>query len=167
MQDAAPPHIAQPVQALFRAHFGDGQISFPHTPYNAFTEFHRHLSIRTDSSSQSKRIRGLTPQFDQCPHSPSKRSSHIDTRRFKRNTKVAAMLAVLCSMSILRTSSSRFLKQQILQDSEVGQEFQVLVGATLGKKGHSIMSPFSYCLGLQWPSGKASTSGPEGRRFET
>ncbi|GBO24447.1 hypothetical protein AVEN_14638-1, partial [Araneus ventricosus] len=73
--------------------------------------------------SQRKRIRGLTPQFDQRPHSPSKRTSHIDTRRFKRNTKVAAMLAVLCSMSILRTSSSRFWQVQILQDSEGGQEF--------------------------------------------
>ncbi|GBO04041.1 hypothetical protein AVEN_215287-1, partial [Araneus ventricosus] len=40
----------------------------------------------------------------------SKGTSHIDIRRrFKRNSKVAAMLAVLCSMSILRTSSSRFL----------------------------------------------------------
>ncbi|GBO39108.1 hypothetical protein AVEN_62762-1 [Araneus ventricosus] len=54
---------------------------------------------------QRKRIRGLTPQFDQRPHSPSKGTSHIDIhRRFKRS-KVAAMLAVLCSMSILRTKN--------------------------------------------------------------
>ncbi|GBN02481.1 hypothetical protein AVEN_88631-1 [Araneus ventricosus] len=66
-----------------------------------------HLFLK---KSQRKRIRGLTPQFDQRPHSQSKGTSHIDIRRsFKRNSKVAAMLAVLCSMSILRTSSSRFL----------------------------------------------------------
>ncbi|GBN76782.1 hypothetical protein AVEN_268944-1 [Araneus ventricosus] len=68
-----------------------------------------HLHSRK-IQAQRKRIRGLTPQFDQRPHSPSKGTSHIDIRRrFKRNSKVAAMLAVLCSMSILRTSSSRFL----------------------------------------------------------
>ncbi|GBM33758.1 hypothetical protein AVEN_47055-1 [Araneus ventricosus] len=67
------------------------------------------FKLRT-TATQRKRIRGLTPQFDQRPHSPSKGTSHIDIRRrFKRNSKVAAMLAVLCSMSILRTSSSRFL----------------------------------------------------------
>ncbi|GBO24103.1 hypothetical protein AVEN_213340-1 [Araneus ventricosus] len=59
------------------------------------------VSQRRNSVPQRKRIKGLTPQFDQRPHSPSKRTSYIDTRRFKRNTKVAAML---CSMSILRTT---------------------------------------------------------------
>ncbi|GBM87472.1 hypothetical protein AVEN_9567-1 [Araneus ventricosus] len=39
---------------------------------------------------QRKRIRGLTPQFDQRPHSPSKGTSHIDIRRrFKRNSRSA------------------------------------------------------------------------------
>ncbi|GBN45359.1 hypothetical protein AVEN_271461-1 [Araneus ventricosus] len=55
-------------------------------------------------SPQRKRIRGLTPQFDQRPHSPSKGTSHIDIRRRFKRSKVAAMLAVLCSMSILRTT---------------------------------------------------------------
>ncbi|GBO18343.1 hypothetical protein AVEN_132459-1 [Araneus ventricosus] len=40
------------------------------------------------------RIRGLTPQIDQRPHSPTKRTDHFDTRRFKRNIKVAAMFVV-------------------------------------------------------------------------
>ncbi|GBL85537.1 hypothetical protein AVEN_34693-1 [Araneus ventricosus] len=35
------------------------------------------------------RIRGLSPQFHQRLHSPTKRTSH-----FKRNTKVAAMFVV-------------------------------------------------------------------------
>ncbi|GBO04710.1 hypothetical protein AVEN_70563-1 [Araneus ventricosus] len=50
MQDAAPPHIARPVQALFQPHFREDQISFPHGRYNVFTEFHRQLLIRTDST---------------------------------------------------------------------------------------------------------------------
>ncbi|GBN88978.1 hypothetical protein AVEN_31788-1 [Araneus ventricosus] len=43
---------------------------------------------------QRKIIRGLTQQFDQEPHSLTERTSHFDTRRFKRNTKVAAMFVV-------------------------------------------------------------------------
>ncbi|GBN31863.1 hypothetical protein AVEN_163745-1 [Araneus ventricosus] len=71
--------------------------------YNRENSSNPASHLKSDAP-QRKRIRGLTPQFDQRSHSPSKRTSHIDTRRFKQNTKVAATLAVLCSMSILRTT---------------------------------------------------------------
>ncbi|GBN34305.1 hypothetical protein AVEN_257910-1 [Araneus ventricosus] len=53
---------------------------------------------------QRRRISGLTPQFDQRPHSPTKRTSHFDIRAVSNGTpKLPPCL--LCSMSIfIRTA---------------------------------------------------------------